>query len=193
MRKAFAVILFTLTIWGCQENHKPKPKGQLALNFPAPEYGEIETNCPYSFKVNKITTLKPAKSKEPCMFNIEYPTMDGTIYITYEPVKDNLDKLLKDAQQLPLKHTIKADEIIGDEYTNPNHRAFGMLYSVTGNAASQAQFYLTDSTEHFITGSIYFRREPNYDSIYPAAEYLKSDMKKIMESLEWRYKKRDSQ
>lgn len=111
--------------------------------------------------------------------------MKGVIYITYKPVINNLEELIKDAQQLPLEHTIKADEIKGDEYENPSHKTYGMLYTVTGDAASQTQFYLTDSTHHFITGSVYFKRRPNYDSIFPAAEYLKTDVIKLVESLEW--------
>ena len=63
--------------------------------------------------------------------------------------------------------------------------SYGMLYEVEGNAASQAQFYLTDSTDHFITGSVYFNSLPNYDSIVPAANYLKQDIKHLMESLQW--------
>ena len=61
-----------------------------------------------------------------------------------------------------------------------------MFYEVLGDAASQAQFYVTDSTQHFVTGSLYFRAKPNYDSIYPAAIYLQKDIRKIMESLRWR-------
>jgi gliding motility-associated lipoprotein GldD len=60
-----------------------------------------------------------------------------------------------------------------------------MFYEVQGNAASQAQFYVTDSTDHFVTGSLYFLARPNYDSIYPAAIYLQQDIRKIMESLKW--------
>jgi gliding motility-associated lipoprotein GldD len=61
-----------------------------------------------------------------------------------------------------------------------------MQYIVGGNAASQSQFYLTDSTQHFITGSLYFYARPNFDSILPAANYLEKDIKRIMESLEWK-------
>ena len=61
-----------------------------------------------------------------------------------------------------------------------------MFYEITGNAASQSQFYVTDSTEHFLTGSLYFYAKPNYDSIYPAAIYLQQDIRQIMESLEWK-------
>src|SRR5699024_9080385 len=148
------------------------------------EYQKLSRDCPYDFEVNKDAVLKSVVG-DPCRFNIEYGSMKGIIYITYEKVDDNIDKLLSDAQNLPLKHTIKADEIFGDEYENKANDTYGMLYTVTGNAASQAQFYLTDSTKHFMTGSVYFKRTPNYDSIYPAAEYLKDDMRKLMETLKW--------
>ena len=61
-----------------------------------------------------------------------------------------------------------------------------MLYEVKGNVASLAQFYVTDSVNHFLTGSLYFYAKPNYDSILPAAHYLKKDIKHIMESLHWK-------
>jgi len=60
-----------------------------------------------------------------------------------------------------------------------------MFYEVTGNAASQAQFYVTDSINHFVTGSLYFYAKPNYDSIYPAANYLQQDIRRIMETMAW--------
>lgn len=111
--------------------------------------------------------------------------MKGTVFITYQPVRNNLDSLLRDAQNLPLQHTIKADVIEGDLYSNPRNDVYGMFYEVEGDAASQAQFYVTDSVQHFLTGSVYFRAQPNFDSILPAADYLRKDMRHIMETLEW--------
>ena len=60
-----------------------------------------------------------------------------------------------------------------------------MFYEVGGNAASQSQFYVTDSVNHFVTGSLYFYAKPNYDSILPAAHYLKKDIQHIMETIKW--------
>lgn len=111
--------------------------------------------------------------------------MDATIFITYQPVNNNIDSLLMDAQRLPLQHTIKADFIEGDIYSNSQQGVHGMLYEVEGNAASQVQFYITDSIKHFMTGSLYFDQKPNYDSIMPAAQYLKRDIQHLMESLKW--------
>ena len=65
-------------------------------------------------------------------------------------------------------------------------KVYGMFYEVGGNAASQSQFYVTDSINHFLTGSLYFYTKPNYDSILPAAHYLKNDIQKLMETITWK-------
>jgi len=57
---------------------------------------------------------------------------------------------------------------------------------INGNAATPSQFYVTDSVHHFITGSLYFNSKPNFDSIYPAAAYLREDIRRIMETIEWK-------
>jgi|SRR5699024_766915 len=187
MRKGLICLLCAVSalLYSCDDNFTPKPKAYLALEFPPHQYERFNADCPYSFAVNTAAVVTSSFRHESCRFDIVYPKMDGTIYLTYEPVNGNLHQLLHDAQQLPLQHTIKADEIIGSKYSNAQHHTYGMLYTVTGNAASQTQFYLTDSVNHFITGSVYFRKEPNYDSIYPAAVYLKKDVEKLMESLQW--------
>ena len=164
----------------------PKPKAYLALEYPKAQYFETEGNCPYKFKTNSLSEIKHNIQNRPCWLDIYYPKMKGSIYISYYPVDNNLKSLIIDAQKLPLKHEIKADAILSTTYINENHDTYGLFYEVEGNAASQAQFYLTDSLNHFVTGSIYFKAQPNYDSILPAAEYLKKDMRKIMETLRWK-------
>lgn len=182
--------ILSLLIFGflvsCQDDVRPKPRAFLALNYPTANYHRVDVGCPYTFDINKIAEVQPSRNKIPCWIDLIYPEMEGTIFLTYRPVQNNLDSLLTDAQKLPLQHTIKADVIEGDIYTNDLHKTYGMFYEVEGNAASQAQFYLTDSTRHFITGSVYFNSIPNYDSIVPAAEYLRNDIRHLMESLRWK-------
>lgn len=184
--RIFLSLLFSFFLLACEDAAKPKPKAYLALEYPEPSYDKISSNCPYTFQVNRNTIVKPGKAGNPCWLDVEYPSMKGTIFITYQPVRNNLEKLLIDAQKLPLEHTIKADEIEGDTYINKKHKTYGTFYEVKGDAASQAQFYLTDSTDHFLTGSIYFRAKPNFDSIIPAAAYLKEDIRHLMETVEWK-------
>jgi len=169
----------------CKNDPQPKPKAFLSLEYPEANYKRINIGCPYTFEKNEVAEISPSRNRIPCWIDLNYKSMNGAIFITYQPVRNNLDSLLTDAQKLPLQHTIKADVIEGDMYTNEFNDTYGAFYEVDGNAASQAQFYLTDSTKHFLTGAIYFNSLPNFDSIVPAAEYLKKDMKHLMESLRW--------
>lgn len=185
--KAFIICFLGCCIFACQDDTAlPKPKGFLALEYPKAKYYKTNFDCPYEFEVNSFSKLKKNSLKHPCWFDIHYPQMEGSIYLSYYPVDDNLKSLIFDAQKLPLKHEIKADAILSQTFVDEFKNTYGLFYEVEGNAASQAQFYLTDSVNHFLTGSIYFKAKPNYDSILPAAEYLKKDMRKIMESLRWK-------
>ncbi|NJM80480.1 MAG: gliding motility lipoprotein GldD [Flavobacterium sp.] len=127
-----------------------------------------------------------AKSIEPCSFELNYPKMKATVYLSYKNVNNNIETLLKDAQKLTYDHVIKADEIAEQPFINENKKVYGMFYEVGGNAATNAQFYVTDSTKNFLVGSLYFYAKPNYDSILPAADYIKNDIRKIMETIEWK-------
>ena len=183
MRHSSILFLISVFITSCGEDTLPKPKAMLRLEFPSGSYQEFRGDCLYGFELNQLSTIK---QKEDCAMEIDYPMMKGSIYLTYKPVKDNLNKLLTDAQRLSYEHVVKADNIIEQPFINKEGRVFGMFYEVTGNAASQSQFYVTDSIDHFVTGSLYFYAKPNYDSIYPAAIYLQKDIRRIMESLEWK-------
>lgn len=175
--------IVVLIISGCKEDYFPKPKALLRLDFPQPEYQSWAEDCPFRFDQNQWSILKD-KSQD-CALVLDYPEMKGSIYLTYKPVKNNLRELLTDAQKLSYEHAVKADAINAKEYVNLNANVYGSFYEVTGNAASQSQFYVTDSSNHFLTGSLYFYAKPNYDSILPAAAYLQNDIRRIMESLRW--------
>ena len=85
-----------------------------------------------------------------------------------------------------IEHAKKADEIPYENYENQEQQVYGRLSEVKGNVASLAQFYVTDSINHFLMGSLYFHAKPNYDSIFPAANYLQKDIQHIMESIVWK-------
>lgn len=167
----------------CADDTLPKPKAMLRLEFAEGTYKRYEDNCAFEFLNNEKSVIR---RKADCSMEIDYPLMKGSIYLTYKPVEDNLYKLLVDAQRLSYEHVVKADNIIEQPFINDQNKVYGMFYEVTGNAASQSQFYVTDSLNHFVTGSLYFYAKPNYDSIYPAAVYLQKDIRRIMESLEWK-------
>ena len=181
---SFVVSGFILaSVFSCNNDTVPKPASHLRLEYPKARYVGFENNCPFSFEMNDDAIIS---DKGNCNFTISYPKMKATIYLTYKPVKNDIDAHLRDAQKLTYGHTVKADDITEQPFLNKDNKVYGMFYKVGGNAATNALFYATDSTRHFVTGSVYFYAKPNFDSIMPASNYVKNDMQVIMETLRWK-------
>ncbi|MFV8391601.1 gliding motility lipoprotein GldD [Flavobacterium sp. LB2P6] len=178
-----AIVIMSLLNFSCKDDVLPKPASYLRLDYPEAKYVNFENECPFTFEMNSDAIIKKDTN---CGFTITYPKMKATIYLTYKPVTKNINELLRDAQKLTYEHVIKADDILEQPYLNPDKKVYGMFYQVEGNAATNSQFYATDSTKHFVTGSVYFYAKPNYDSIMPAASYVKNDMQRLMETLKWK-------
>ena len=181
MRRVF-ILLFLIIFFGCKKDILPKPKAYLSLTYPEKTYEDLKLNRPYSFKVSKMATIINEKNN---WLSIKYPKLKASLDITYRPLKNNIRELLTEAEKLVFKHTAKADRIIPQDFINKEKRVFGSIYEITGNAASQIQFHVTDSTNNFIKGSLYFYAKPNYDSILPAVNYIKEDILHLIETLKW--------
>lgn len=167
----------------CGPDPVPKPKAMLRLDYPSHAYRMLESHCPFTFEYNRLARRE---GQGGCNMVLDYTPMKGSIYLTYKTVEGNLNQLLSDAQKLSYEHVVKADNILEQPYVDPDHKVYGMFYEVKGDAASQSQFYVTDSVSHFVTGSVYFYARPNYDSILPAAAYLQNDIRRLMESIRWK-------
>ncbi|MFY0713383.1 gliding motility lipoprotein GldD [Seonamhaeicola sp. NFXS20] len=191
--RSYIYLLLIFICVSCGEDYKPKPKAFLRLDYLEAKYVETKLNLPFTFETNvmveSVSTKKMEATTESYGINIDYPALKGTIFLTYKAIegnRKNLEDFLRDAQKFTLEHTKKADEIPRFPYENKNQKVYGMLSVVKGNVASPAQFYVTDSVNHFLTGSMYFNAKPNYDSILPASHYLQKDMRRIMETIRWK-------
>jgi gliding motility-associated lipoprotein GldD len=193
MAKHFYFLVLIGLCFSCVEDYVPKPKAYLRLEYPEAKYVNTNMDLPFTFETNVLATRAETKKVKALTtsygINLEYPSLKGTIFLTYRAIekdKKNLRDFLTDAQNFTQKHTIKADEIPVTPYENSERKVFGAFAEVKGNVASPAQFYITDSVNHFLTGSLYFYAKPNYDSILPAAHYLQKDIKHIMETIKWK-------
>jgi len=68
----------------------------------------------------------------------------------------------------------------------PDKKVYGLLFEIDGPVASPIQFFLTDSTTHFLRGSLYFKDVVNRDSIQPVFEFVKEDLEVFFESFTWK-------
>ncbi|MDR3272090.1 MAG: gliding motility lipoprotein GldD [Flavobacteriaceae bacterium] len=162
----------------------PKPAGQVRLEYPEPNYVLFRPNCPFEFEFSG--QAKVSTKKNNCWYDFYYPRLKGTVYITYLPVNGNLVSLIKESQKLVYEHTIKANSIKAKSFAYPEKKVYGSLYHLGGETASNMQFYITDSTRHFITGNVYFKTQPKPDSLRPAVEYIEKDIVRMIETTIWK-------
>jgi gliding motility-associated lipoprotein GldD len=117
---------------------------------------------------------------------VVYADYNATIYLSYKNAKGNYDQLIEDAHTLVYRHTIKADAITEQRFESNDGKTFGFLYEIGGNAATNVQFYVTDSVKNFLRGSLYFNTQPNQDSLSPIIEFITEDIRHLFETIEWK-------
>ncbi|NTV83465.1 MAG: gliding motility lipoprotein GldD [Bacteroidales bacterium] len=184
------VIIFSfLFFYGCEEEYAPKPRGYFRIDFPEKSYVKFDTTYPYSFEYPEyarvITDNRP--TSEPFWINIDFPRYQGRIHISYKPVHDNLATFLEDSRTFVVKHIPKADAIDDSLIYRPEDRVFGMVYFIEGTqAASPCQFFVTDSSSQFLRGALYFNVPPNNDSLAPVIDFIRDDIRHILETFQWK-------
>lgn len=184
----FLTVLVLLA--ACGSEYTPKPRGYFRIDLPEKKYCRYDSICPFSFDYPVYAVIEHSDDmiKDPCSFNLVFPAFRARFYLTYKAGGENINGYIEESHKFVYKHTIKADAINERLYLDTIRNVYGVLYQIKGNAASSLQFYLTDSAEHFLRGSLYFNSVPNKDSLLPVIEFLQEDMMYLMESLQWKKK-----
>jgi len=156
----------------------------MRLDFPERTYSVYAPDsCHYQFEVPEY--FQPVQ-KEGCNLDIVMDRFNATLFMTYIPVDTNLMMNIEYSRKLVYDHSIKADAIEEKPIIDPGRSAYGLQYNIKGNAASPYQFYVTDSTDHFLRGALYFNVKPNYDSIRTSLSYIMDDMDRMLETVTWK-------
>tara|TARA_R110002050_G_scaffold300586_1_gene470651 strand:- start:26001 stop:26576 length:576 start_codon:yes stop_codon:yes gene_type:complete len=190
IKKSIAIGVL-ISLFSCQsENYIPKPIGYSRLDYPAHNYVLQPTNdCPFVFELGSTSNYVevPAAIGQRCWFNIEYPIQNAKIHVSYLDIQpQQLETFISDARKLALEHLAKADDFEENVIYDPQAKVFGVVYDFQGGTASNMQFYLTDSTSHFIRGALYFHSIPNPDSLAPAEQYVEEELMHLINSFQWK-------
>jgi len=183
------VMMISAGMTSCDSDYYPKPRGHFRIDLPEKEYIRFDTTFPYTFDfpVYSKVTAYPGSGIEKYWINIEFPRFRGKIHISYKAIDNNLNKYIEDSRTMAMKHIPKASGIKTESFMNPEKEVYGLAYSIDGvDAASPFQFYLTDSSHHFVRGALYFAVVPNNDSLAPVIEFLKADIRYMIESFAWK-------
>lgn len=189
MYKSLLSLIAACLIFASCSNYTPKPYGYFRIDLPKHEYTQFDSSYPpVNMQISKLAKVVPQKAKNNSeeYIDIVYPGFNGKIYCSYKKIEGDFRKLSEDSRNLVYKHSVRADAIIEKPFENPEAKVYGILYQITGNAASPVQFILTDSTKHFLRGALYFNAVPNADSIAPVSSFVEKDLMHLVESMRWK-------
>lgn len=198
MRKEIILVtLVFLFLSACRpEEYVPKPRAYARIDTPAEHTYQVfdKTDFPYAFeyptyaKITKDTSVFHKTIDNPYWINIDFPELNGTIYLSYKRItgQQTLANLLEDAHFMSYYHTKRADGLQSDLGFRNKFGVQGFLYEWLGDAASKYQFVATDSVQHFVRGALYFNCTPNADSLKPYNDFLKKDIKHLLETMHWK-------
>lgn len=180
-------------LFSCNSAYTPRPRGYFKIPFPPHQYQVFDTpGYPYSFEypvyahILRDTSFFEVKPENPYWINIDFPAFNARIYISYKDIgKNSFEKLKNDAYKMTFKHTYKATSIDDSLMRTPNGVS-GIFFNVGGNAATAKQFFVTDSSKHFLRGALYFDATPNEDSLGIVNRYLQEDMKHLINTFHWK-------
>lgn len=193
IRFNLAILIGMLLLHGCREASFPRPRGHFRIELPEKEYVSLNASddipaLPFDFEypVYGLVNFNIEESDEPGWFNLEFPSYKAVLYMTYKPVKNDFAGIMEQTYRMNVKnHTHKADAINEQAFRNDDEKVYGILYDLKGNTATAVQFYATDSTSHYLRGSLYFEAEPDADSLAPVINFFREDIIHLMETLKW--------
>lgn len=208
---AAAAAIVILLATACNSVFTPKPKGYFKIDLPQHQYVQFaQPGFPYTFEypvyanIVQDSTYFDYVPENPYWRNIDFPQFDCKLFLSYKTVggkavfrkplpdgsfKDSIgvnifDKMVADAFKLTYKNEVAASKIDDSLLRTPNGVS-GVYFKVKGNAATARQFFLSDTSQHFLRGALYFHTTPNADSLAPVLSFLEQDIRHMISTFKW--------
>ncbi|HNV98038.1 MAG TPA: hypothetical protein PKL06_01635 [Chitinophagales bacterium] len=182
-------------IYACETDTSPKPNAWPRVHYPESDDSVVfdDPDCPYTFtlpgyyEIDRNVTYFKETPDDPCWMNLICKDLNATIYLSNKPLDEKYSyaQMIEDAYKLTYKHSSRADFIEPQEIENANG-VHGLIYFVGGDAASNFQFFVTDTVHHFVRGALYFNNKPNADSLKPVIQFMVQDIEGMLGSWKWK-------
>ena len=174
------------------EYASPKPKGYFRIDLPEHSYRKLDTaRIPFTCDYATIAEYSAKDTAGNIWIHITYPQQHAALEMTYLPVRDNLRQLMLNDEKFVEFHFQKADDVEDSYIYDKDAELYGKIFDIQGKeVACPLQFWLTDSTEHYLRASLYFNFAPNNDSLQPVIDYIREDVMRMIETFEWKNKLR---
>jgi gliding motility-associated lipoprotein GldD len=189
------LVIFTGLILACNSDYSiGKKKGYFRIDFPEKKYQSFNMpGYPYSFEYPVYATV----TKDSMFFedkagdwwiNVDIPRFGGRIHVSYKQIgpQNLFDSLVDDAFKLAYRKHVDVSSGIEETVIQTPNNIGGMYFELGGNTATANQFFLTDTTKHFLRGALYFDAAPNADSLGIVNDFLKKDLLHLINTLKWK-------
>ena len=178
-------LYFLFTFFSCENNSSlPKQDAYLRIEFNKPNYLTHKSqNSKINFFYNASSSSLNYISAR--TINLDYKKLGMSLDLSFDKLNDEteLTNYLRDFNLLLDAHTKRSNGFLIKEFENRNYSTYGKLYEFRGDVASPIQFFLTDSINNFIHGSVNMTVKSKYDLIYPSVQYIKNDILVFFESI----------
>lgn len=188
MRHFIYISIMAFAIACSNKAPAPKPHAYPRVYYPKRNYIAFDTNAPFSFQYPAYAQIVNYNDESDTVhahwYNINYLPFNATLHLSYHQFKDRtgFDRLFDDTRKLAYKHDIKAEDITPLEFQNSVNGTSGMIYELTGNTATNLNFYISDSKRNFLRGALYFNSKTQIDSIEPVLNFIRADINKMLET-----------
>lgn len=193
--KLLSIFVLLIFMVSCNSDYtQGKKKGYYRIDFPAKQYQLFDRpGYPYTFEypvygeVVKDSTFFNDKAGD-WWININFPVFHGKIHVSYKTIHNRLgfDSLITDAFKMAHRQHDDVSTGIEDSVMQTPNGTEGIYFSLGGNTATANQFFITDSTKHFLRGALYFNATPNADSLGIVNDFLKQDLMHLINTLKWK-------
>jgi len=208
------IILFIMVVAAasCNSNYTSRKKGYFNIDLPSHQYKSFDTTgFPYSFeypvyaKIIQDSTYFDATPENNYWVNVDFPQFGARIFLSYKIIggkaiykvkmpdgtyQDSaginvFDRMVSDAFTLTNKNEAVASSIKDSLFRTANGIT-GVYFKVGGNAATARQFFISDTSRHFLRGALYFDTTPNADSLKPVQDFLTEDINHLLNTFRWK-------
>lgn len=196
LRILFSLTLIALLWYSCSDPvYTPKPRSYPRVDFPEKAFQSFtEDICNFTFEypayaeIQQDTNFFEEMPPNDCWFDLFYPSFDGRVHFTYVDLRqpgNHLEKLRQESFNMADWHNKRAN-YIDELLIQTTNGVSGIAFDIDGPAASPFQFFLTDSTQNFVRGALYFNTHVQADSMAPVIDFVREDILHLIETFEWK-------
>lgn len=190
-----SIIFILLCCFACgNDSYTPKPRMYPRVMYPERAFQTFQNDdCPFSFEfpiyaeTKKDSFFFGEKPINDCWFDIHFEDFNCRFYMSYYDINtsEEFDKLRADVFKMAGKVNQRSNYMEEIRFKNKQNVS-GLVFEYEGPAASQMQFFLTDTSQHFFRGAMYFQSRVAVDSLAPLSAFIKEDLSHLLETFEWK-------